>query len=50
MKKAAIFSDDKKYRYSLERAWDESLGLVAFIGLNPSIADDAIDDKTIKSA
>ena len=47
MKKDAILSDCKKYRYSLSRTWDESKPLIGFIGLNPSTADDVIDDPTI---
>lgn len=45
--KTAIFSDDKLYRYRLERTFDEDLLKVAFVGVNPSIADDVEDDKTI---
>ncbi|MDI9319557.1 MAG: DUF1643 domain-containing protein [Phycisphaerales bacterium] len=45
--RTAIFSDDKKYRYRLERIFDEDLYKVAFVGVNPSIADDIEDDKTI---
>ena len=47
MKKDAIISTDKKYRYSLSRIWNEKLPLVAFVGLNPSTADDKIDDPTL---
>lgn len=50
--KAASFSEDRLYRYTL---WRVRLGLdalrtpyVAFIGLNPSIADETIDDPTIR--
>lgn len=45
--RSAIFSDDKKYRYKLERTFNEDLLKVAFVGVNPSIADDIDDDKTI---
>ena len=37
-----------KYRYALWRVWDTALPLVAFIGLNPSTADDRTDDPTIR--
>lgn len=37
-----------KYRYSLWRTWDESLPTVHFVGLNPSTADGAADDPTIR--
>ncbi len=47
MKKAANFSNDRKYRYSLSRIWDEPKGLVLFVCLNPSTADESIDDKTV---
>ena len=48
MTKDAVLSEDKKYRYSLSRIWDESKGYVLFIGLNPSTADANIDDPTIR--
>ena len=48
MKKSAEFSPDRKYRYTLERTWDESKGTVVFIGLNPSTADESVDDPTIR--
>ena len=47
MKKDAVISKDNKYRYLLSRTWDDSKPIVAFIGLNPSIADDKIDDPTV---
>ena len=47
--KGAAFSDCRKYRYALWRIWDESKPLVMFIGLNPSTANEADDDPTIKS-
>lgn len=48
MIKTAAISNDLKYRYELTRVWDSSKPLVAFIGLNPSTADDKIDDPTIR--
>ncbi len=48
MKKGAKFSECRKYRYSLWRIWDESKGIVMFIGLNPSTADENEDDPTIR--
>ncbi len=48
MEKDAIFSDCKKYRYALTRKWDSSKQNLVFIMLNPSTADDKIDDPTIK--
>lgn len=44
----ASFSNDRKYRYCLWRIWDETKPLVMFIGLNPSQANEAKDDPTIK--
>ncbi|MCK5017989.1 MAG: DUF1643 domain-containing protein [Candidatus Peribacteraceae bacterium] len=48
MNKGAVFSDDKKYRYGLTRQWDETKPYVCFIGLNPSTADEEVDDPTIR--
>jgi len=48
---SAKFSDCRRYRYSLTRRWKEPSGLprrVAFIGLNPSTADEIEDDPTIR--
>lgn len=44
----ADFSEDRLYRYSLWRIWDESKLLVMFIGLNPSTANATTDDATIR--
>ncbi len=44
----AIFSKDKKYRYVLERNWDNTKSSVLFIGLNPSTADEFENDPTIR--
>ena len=48
MKRDATFSEGRKYRYALDRVWDQSGKLVTFIMLNPSIADEVVDDPTIK--
>jgi len=48
MDKSAIFSDNRKYRYTLWRIWDLKSGYVMFIGLNPSTADENIDDPTVR--
>jgi hypothetical protein len=42
-----IFSDDRTYRYTLYREWEPSKPLVAFIGLNPSTADETNNDTTV---
>lgn len=48
MDKSAILSADRKYRYVLTRILDETKPTVVFIGLNPSTADEEVDDKTIR--
>ena len=50
MKKGADFSEDRKYRYSLWRAWGEMKPdrFAVFIGLNPSTADETKDDPTVR--
>ena len=48
MKNGAILSEDRKYRYVLWREWDAALPKVMFIGLNPSTADEKLDDSTIR--
>lgn len=45
---SAVFSSDRIYRYELRRTWDASLPTVAFVGLNPSTADETADDPTIR--
>lgn len=46
--RTAIFSDDRRYRYTLRILWDDSKPLVQFIGLNPSTADEVKDDNTVR--
>ena len=48
MFKHAEFSPCRHYRYALYRRWDESLPVVCFIGLNPSTADEQLDDPTLR--
>lgn len=43
----AIFSDCEQYRYKLWRTWDNEKSPLIFIGLNPSTADETVDDATI---
>jgi hypothetical protein len=45
----AEFSKCRNYRYSLWRIWDDRKPYVMFIGLNPSTANEATNDPTIKS-
>lgn len=44
---SAILSPCRTYRYSLTREWGSGLA-VLFIGLNPSTADETMDDPTIR--
>lgn len=48
VKRSASFSTCRKYRYTLKIIWDASLPAAVFIGLNPSTADEVIDDNTIR--
>jgi hypothetical protein len=47
MKREAIFSKDKKYRYFLKRSWDSTKPSCCYICINPSLADDKSDDNTV---
>lgn len=47
MRKGAEFSPCRRYRYKLWRVWAELQPNILFIGLNPSTADEATDDRTI---
>lgn len=46
--KGAFFNSDRTHRYSLWRAWNPSKGIICFIGLNPSTANESKDDATIR--
>jgi hypothetical protein len=48
MKMSAEFSPCRTYRYLLTRKWDVRKYSAMFIGLNPSTADENIDDPTIR--
>src|SRR5262245_38555366 len=48
MLRSAVFSPCRKYRYSLTRIWDAERPNVMFVGLNPSTADDQVDDPTVR--
>lgn len=49
MSSTAVFSPCRRYRYSLFRQWSMAHGgFAAFIGLNPSTADETNDDPTIR--
>lgn len=44
----ATLSDDRKFRYHLWRSWGDREHRCAFIGINPSTADERKDDHTIR--
>jgi hypothetical protein len=44
---SATFSQCRKYRYVLSRVWDASKLRIAFVGLNPSTANESTNDPTI---
>jgi hypothetical protein len=48
VERSAHFSPCRKYRYWLKIVWDASKPLQAFIGLNPSTADEKQDDPTVR--
>jgi hypothetical protein len=40
--------NSNQYRYVLRRTWDKTKPKIAFIGLNPSTANEQIDDNTVR--
>lgn len=46
--KGADFSPCRKWRYKLWRIWNKDKPYVAFCGLNPSKADENINDSTVR--
>ena len=44
----AVFSEDRKYRYTLVREFGADDGTVLFILLNPSSADETKNDPTVR--
>lgn len=44
----ATFSPCRRWRWALWRRWDPARPMVAFLGLNPSTADERLDDPTIR--
>ena len=47
MDRGALLSPCREYRYTLWRRWDET-PMAMFVGLNPSTADETLDDPTIR--
>ncbi len=45
--RSAVLSPGRTYRYLLTRAWDLGKPAVAFVMLNPSTADERVDDPTV---
>src|SRR4051794_15154257 len=43
----ARFSADRRHRHALWRVWDADRGLCNFVMLNPSTADETVDDPTV---
>lgn len=48
VRSGASFSPCRHWRYSLWRVWHPGRPRVAFIGLNPSTADEMVDDPTVR--
>ena len=48
MQRSAVLSEGRDYRYRLERTWDERRDWVLWMMLNPSTADELVNDQTIK--
>lgn len=46
--KSATFSPDRVYRYRLSRTWETGLGIATWLMMNPSTADENVEDPTIR--
>jgi hypothetical protein len=44
----ALFSPCRRWRYLLWRRWDRDKPVCVFVGLNPSTADETVDDPTVR--
>jgi len=44
----AVISADRRYRYNLWRTWDDTLPICGWVMLNPSTADEATLDPTLR--
>lgn len=49
LERDAVLSECGQYRYLLRRTWDHGRQRALFVMLNPSTADDKVDDATIRS-
>ena len=47
MRRSAVISPCKLYRYTLSRVWDDGLPVLVVCMLNPSTADDQVEDPTL---
>lgn len=50
IRRSAVFSECRTWRYTLERYWDDDKPRILFILLNPSTADEKRDDPTNRRA
>ncbi len=46
----AQFSDCRRYRFTLSRTWDAGLKSALFVMMNPSTADEQVNDPTVAKA
>ena len=44
----AVFAEDRTHRLYLWRRWNNNLPWIMFIGLNPSTADERLNDATVR--
>jgi len=47
LKRHAIFDDNRFYRYSLSRMWDDTKEKMVYIMINPSVGDERVEDRTL---
>lgn len=45
---SAYMSADRAFRWSLKRWWEDGEGLICWVMLNPSVADETRDDPTLR--
>jgi hypothetical protein len=49
MRSGAVFDRSEHYRYTLWRKWDDAAPRILFVMLNPSRANEEINDQTIRT-